>query len=533
MPPKIYVTEANRPPRNLFNLSYDLKTTADMGMIIPVMMKEAIPGDVWDIRNAVVARLMPLVAPVLHRINLRIDYAFVPYRLLWADTPPDDWESFITGGDDGAQSTGIWPTWNPATKTTGSLWDYMTFPVGITPADRYPSAMPARAYSLIWNEFFRSQELQSEITIDLTGGVDTTDYAVKKRNWQHDYYSSALLDQQRGTAPALPITGSSSAVWSGAQSVTGSAIWDGPTAGNSTGMVYNSAQSDPETAGTHATLENNSLSASIAKAALDNNTVDLSGASTFDIASLRLAIAQQKYLELNNRAGARHAEYIYAHYGVDAGDARLQRPEWIGATTTPISISEVLQTSEDGTTPQGTMKGHGITFDAQGVARYRVKEWGIIMGLMTIMPEPAYQQGVDREWIKETRYDFYSPEFAYLSDQIIEEVELKASATGSENTTLFGYIGAWDQYRISHNKVTGYMRSGSSPDFSYWHLARNFTSRPALNSDFIEMDGIYSSNPSMKRIFAVQDEQSFVVEVGNILKVARPLPFVARPGGLS
>jgi len=520
----IYQVERARPGKNPFNLSYDVKTTLDMGMLIPIMMKEGIPGDRWRIGNAVLCRLMPLAGALMHRLNLRVDYFFTPYRLLWDSTDPDNWDQFITGGDDGAQSTGTWPTWNPATKTARSLWDYMTFPVGIDPTDRRPSAMPARAYSMIWNEFYRSQELQSEITIDLTGGVDTTNYAVKKRNYKADYFTASLLDQQRGTAPALSISGSTSADWSG-NVPTG---WPNGSSSNATNMQYDSANNQPYDAGTRNTL----LGGYILESEMDNNTVDLSSASTFDIADMRLAIAQQRYLERNNRAGARMYEWLRAHYGTAPNDERLQRPEWLGATTQPIQISEVLQTSEDGTTPQGTMKGHGIAFGANGIRPYRVQEWGILMGIMSIMPEPAYQQGVDREWIKETRYDFYSPEFAHLSDQVVEEVEILASATGANNTTTFGYIGAWDQYRISHNKVTGNMRSGSTPDFSYWHLARNFGSRPALDSDFVTMDGEYSSNPTMKRIFAVQDEQSFVCQVVNQLQAIRPLPYIAKPGGL-
>lgn len=512
-------TESARPGKNPFNLTYDVKLTTDMGLITPVMLKEAIPGDRWRISNAVLCRLMPLSGPVMHRLNLRIDYFFVPYRLLWTGTDPDNWEQFATGGDDGTAAP-TFPTWNPTTKTARSLWDYLTFPVGIDPTDRRPSAMPARAYSMIYNEFFRSQELQSEITIDLTGGVDTTDYGLKKRNWKADYFTASLLDLQRGTAPALSISGSTSADWSAA--IT--AQWQGANftpSSDGSNIVYHAG--GPESAG----------AVTISEASLDNNTVDLSGASTFDIAELRTTIAQQLYLEKNNRAGARMYEWLRAHYGTAPSDARLARPEWLGATTQPVQISEVLQTSEDGTTPQGTMKGHGIAYGANGIRPYRVQEWGLIMGLMTIMPEPAYQQGVDREWIKETRYDFYSPEFAHLSDQVVEEVEIKASATGSHNTTTFGYIGAWDQYRISHNKVVGNMRSGSTPDFSYWHLARNFSSRPALNSAFVTMDGEYASNPTMKRIFAVQNEQSFVCQVVNVLHAIRPLPYIAKPGGLS
>jgi len=517
--PQIYVTQAANPGRSVFNLSYEQKTTTDMGMIIPICCKEAMPGDVFKIDEGVICRLMPQVAPILHKIDIRLEFYFAPYRKLWEAADPDNWEQFITGGDDGLQSTGTFPTWNPATKTTGSLWDYLNFPVGITPTDRYPSALPARAYTWIWNEWYRSQELQSEETIDLTGGVDTTDYEVLKRAWRHDYYTACLLQQQRGVAPALPISG----------------IIDVDSA-NSQITLHNTSDSTPQVLTTVVTTANVAVSAAhsaTAGARWDDTgmQVDLTNGTTFDIASLRLATSQQRYLERNNRAGARYTEWLKSHYGESPQDSRLDRPEMIGTARIPIQTQTIFQNSETSTTPQGTMAGSGMAIDGVSIGRYRVQEWGLIMGLLTILPAPAYQQGVDREWIKETRYDFYSPEFSQLSDQIVEEVEIMASATGANNTTLFGYIGAWDHYRTSHNKVSGYMRSGSSPDFSYWHLARHFSTRPSLNSAFITMDGEYASNPTMKRIFAVQDEQSFMLQIGNGLTVSRPLPFIAKPGG--
>lgn len=506
MPAQIYATPVPAPSRSPFNLSYEYKTTTEMGLLIPVCVKELIPGDVIDFNITTICRLQPLVSPVLHNINIHIDAFFVPYRLLWADADPDNFETFLTGGDDGTAAP-TFPTWNPATKTALSLWDYLTYPVGVDPSNRRPSALPARGIQLIWNEWYRAQELQSEVTIDLTGGVDTTDYAVPKRNWAHDYYTACLLDQQRGQAPSLPIT------------IDASAAVGGTTADNAALrlQINNSADTVATPGGTYNTdLQN----------ALEKIT-----ATTVDIAQLRLATAQQRYLERNNLVGTRYTEYIRGHYGTDPGDARLNRPEWIGSIQTPITLSEVLQTSESNTTPQGTLAGHGINIDANHIGNYRAREWGVLIALLSIMPEPAYQQGIDREWIKETRYDFYTPEFAALSDQAVEEVELKASATTSENETIFGYIGAWDHYRSSHNKVTGYMRSGSSPDFSYWHLARYFTSRPAPNSAFVTMEGTYAGDPSMKRIFAVQDEYSFMLQVGNNIRALRPLPYIARPGG--
>lgn len=203
----VYAVPVPRPNRAPFNLSFEYKTTMDMGMLIPVC-KEGIPGDVmmWDLTTII--RLQPLLAPVLHNIRFHAELFFVPYRLLWENPADadDTFEQFVTGGEDG-DNAATFPDWNPATKTVGSLWDYLTFPVGITPADRQPSALPARAYSLIWNEWYRPQEIVDPgITIDMTGGTDTSDYAIKYRMWSHDYFTSALYDQQRGDAPALSVT---------------------------------------------------------------------------------------------------------------------------------------------------------------------------------------------------------------------------------------------------------------------------------------------------------------------------------------
>lgn len=499
----IYSVPVPNPGRAAFNLSYEYKTSTEMGLLTPICLRELCPGSIVDIDVTTVVRLMPLQAPVLHNIRCHVDFFFDHYRELW-DNPAsadDNFEDFITGGEDGTL-TPTFPDWNPATKTTNSLWDKLGFPVGITPATRQPSALPARAYIRIWNEWYRHQEVDTAETIDLTGGTDTTDYPIKMRRWPADYFMAMTEEQQRGTAPSL--------------GVTGSAVWPAASYANLHTLQSNSSTDVPADANTKDALENNTLSA-----------------TSVNIAALRLAVAQQKFLERMNLFGTRYTEYLLGHWGQNVPSEVLDRPIHIGSVTTPITVSEVLQTSQTSTTPQGTLAGHGINVDSNKIGRFRAKQWGVLIGILSIMPEANYQQGVDRQWLKETRYDFYAPEFAALSDQAIEEVELKASNTGSENSNILGYIGAWDEMRSSKNIVTGYFRSNSSPDFSHWTLARNFTSRPAFNSDLVEMKGTYAADPSMKRIFAVQDEYSFLVQVGNNIRAILPLPAYARPGGLS
>uniref|UniRef100_UPI004055A905 major capsid protein n=1 Tax=Candidatus Electrothrix sp. TaxID=2170559 RepID=UPI004055A905 len=258
-----------------------------------------------------------------------------------------------------------------------------------------------------------------------------------------------------------------------------------------------------------------------AKAFFDNNSVDLSSATTFDIADLRLAFQIQRWLERNARAGARYTEFLKSHFNVSPRDERLQRPEYIGGSKQIISISEVLQTSETTTTPQGTMAGHGLSVSGKYIGKYRAEEFGLIMGIMSIMPRSAYSQGIDRQWLRKTKYDFPFPEFTNLSEQGIEQAEIFATGVESENQTLFGYIGRYDECRVKRNMLAGQMRPDGTYDF--WTLGRDFASAPLLNQSFIECI------PS-KRVFAVQDEDVCIVQVANLIKAVRPLPLVAEPG---
>lgn len=479
--------------RSVFNLSHEKKFTADMGQLIPVMCDEVVPGDVFSIGNECVIRFQPMIAPLLHEVNVYTHYFFVPYRLLW-----DDWEEFITGGVDGPQipETGpILPRYDSTIVSVGSLWDYFGFPVGVLPdSDHLPLRFPWLAYALVWNQFYRDETLQAEISPYTP--------LVKRRAWEKDYFTSALPWQQRGQAPALPISGSTSAVWDTDDMDT-------------VGVGGNDIRS------TSTGFQVDSLGAAVTlKTGLDLNTIDLSSASTFDVADLRLAFQIQKWMERNARAGARYTEFLKAHFAVSPRDDRLDRPEYIGGTKAPVVVSEVLQTSStDATSPQGNLAGHGLSVGSQFVGKYRAQEFGLILGLLSVMPRSAYQQGIDRQWLRTTRYDFYFPEFANLSEQAIERAELYLTDVEAENSTIFGYQGRYDEMRVKRSMVAGEMRD----TFDYWHLGRQFASPPSLNSDFIECE------PS-KRIFAVQDEPGMIINYANVIKAVRPLPIASNPG---
>ena len=482
-----------RPGMSVFDLSYTKLFTCDMGQLIPVMCDEVVPGDIFKIGNQSVTRMQPLVAPVLHEINQYVHYFFVPYRLLW-----DGWEDFITGGEDG-NNVSVLPTWVPTIRyPVGSLWDYFGFNTGFIPtATSAPVAFPRNAYNLVWNEYYRDENLQVERPL-------YTD-SIAIRNWEKDYFTSSLPWQQRGTAPALPISGISHAVFS-------------PASFSSSTSTY--AVQLSGSPGNHAFFTGNSVAAQNAKAALDSNTVDLSSATTFNVADLRLAFQIQKWMERNARAGARYTESLQAHFGVSPRDERLQRPEYIGGSKSPLIVSEVLQTSStDATSPQGNMAGHGVSASATYCGKYRATEHGLIIGLMSIMPRTMYQQGHDRQWLRRSRYDFYFPEFANLSEQAILACELYASENESENKSIFGYQGRYDEMRTKRNMVCGQMRDV----FDYWHLGRIFASAPALNSDFVKC-------VPDKRIFAAPSEPGFIVQFANLIKAWRPMPIQSDPG---
>lgn len=489
----------NRPGRSVFNLSYDKKFDCDMGQLIPVMCDEAIPGDIWKIGNEVVVRFQPMIAPILHQVDVYVHYFFVPYRILW-----DDWEDFITGGADGDLAPDM-PVFravsNPAYHGKGTLWDYFGFPVGVVPDENHsPSALPFRAYRDIYNEYYRDQNLTDEYT----GTV-----YIKNRAWAKDYFTSALPWQQRGVAPALPISGTTFADFTSSTHLVGGTLNAEVNIRTSSGTV----NPDLITAGSSTARDN-------MMAALSDNLVDLSSATTFNVADLRLAFQIQKWLERNARAGARYTEFLRSHFAVAPRDERLDRPEYIGGSRSPVIVSEVLQTSStDATTPQGNLAGHGITADSNFAAKYRVQEFGIIMGIMSVMPKANYQQGIDRQWLRKTKYDFYFPEFANLSEQAIEQVEIYATDVESENATIFGYQGRYDEMRVKRNMVCNNMRD----TLDYWHLGRQFASAPSLNEDFITCD------PS-KRIFAVQDEPGLIVNFHNRIKAIRPMPIMSNPG---
>lgn len=501
-------------PRSVFDLSHQRLMTGDLGKLYPVMCLEAVPGDVFDIAHELVVRFNPMVAPVLHEINAYIHTFFVPNRLTWANDDPvsGDWESFITGGAAGTAAPML-PLFDPGAgnKTVGSLWDHLGYPTDAAAdiADGIdPVAFPVMAYNTIYNEYYRDQTAITE-----AGKRDNT---IRIRAWEKDFFTSALPSQQRGTAPSLPVT--LSGVIDIDEKVGDITFSNTADATNRTLNTINDAS-----AGNRVGLTTQPSGTGNARWGNAQLEVDIANgtATTFDISDFRLAVQQQRILERNARAGARYTEWLRAHFRVSPRDDRLDRPEYIGGMRAPVIVSEVLQTSETNTTAQGTLAGHGITVDQSRIGRYRVQEFGVVMSILSIMPRTVYSQGVDRSWIKTTRWDYYNPALAHLSEQAVLRGEIYANAVSADNNTVFGYQGRFNELRFAKSSYAGKMRN--SETFDHWHLGRHFSGAPSLNQTFLEC-------VPKKDWLAASSEDAMVVSVGNRVKAVRPLPTIADPG---
>ena len=538
--------------RNVFNLSHEHKLTCDMGKLVPILVEEVLPGDTWRCKTDIVLRLAPLLAPIMHRVDVFTHFFFVPNRLVF-----DKWESFITGGEDGQDDT-VPPTITAGSDgfAVGSLADYMGLPTGVKGIT--VSAMPFRAYDLIYNEWYRDENNIEPVTVSTDAGSDvTTSTVLLDRAWEKDYFTSALPWTQKGTAASLPIgtLGRIPVVGDG-QHFIAMDLSDYGTAGEGNKMTSKeSTIGSAGFGGARFTLINGSTSGSTGTISSEGNastqlvaqqrglnitsdpdkTTVYADASDISIGSatindLRLAFQVQRWLEKNARSGSRYVESILAHFGVRSSDARLQRPEYLGGGRSPIIISEVLQTSQTDATsaqPLGQMGGHG--FSAQRTHQFTksFEEHGFIIGIMSIMPRTSYQQGIRRMWSRDTRYDYYWPVFAHLGEQAILNKEIYAqdptTDTGStgtpDNERVFGYQNRYDEYRRRESQVHGQFRT----TMNFWHMGRIFDSLPALNSTFI------NSDPT-KRINAVTEEDNCWVEIYHNIKAIRPMPKRGVPG---
>lgn len=519
-------TVTNKLKRNAFNLSHERKFSLNMGQLVPILCEEVVPGDSWKIRTEMLMRMAPLVAPMMHRVDCYTHFFFVPNRLIW-----DDWQDFITGGEDG-DSNPVMPyraldddIWLP-----GYLGDYLGYQtsedsveLGRTLA---VSALPFRAYDLIWNEYYRDQNLQDPVTISTASGEDTTtNDQMLYRCWQKDYFTAALPWTQKGDEVVLPL-GTTAPIEYNGQTNPEMRMRDAQT-GDET--WYSELSGTPSYYGN---INYNDIvfrdGGSTEYFVIDPSQyleADLASATGATINDLRAALHVQKWLERNARAGSRYTEYVLAHFGVRSSDARLQRPEFLGGGRTPVTVSEVLQTSETSeTSPQGNMGGHGISVGTSHEAEKFFEEHGYIIGIMSVMPRTAYCQGLRRHLLKTDKFDYYHPEFAYLGEQevLLNELYVQAGAE-IDDEDVFGYQPRYSEYKYIPDTIHGSFKE--SP-LDTWHMARIFDSEPALNADFVSSDDITHN------IFADTDTDThkLYVQLYHDIRAIRPMPVFTEPG---
>jgi len=518
-----------------FNLSHQRKFTLDMGYLTPIFCQETIPGDIFDISTSQILRMQPMLSPIMHDINVTVHFFYVPNRILW-----DNWEKFITGGEDGLDATipptipirdtfGLDDRSAPDEKKDFRLADYLGLPIkpyqlqDDLPQNEQVSLLPFLAYQKIYNEYYRDENLIDSLDPILDsvedGGQSPQQpefFTLRRRAWQHDLFTSSLPFAQKGNPVRLPLGQSAPITYrnntSGRTSVkspNGTAIPDAVLNINGLGQ-FNQTDAIP---GSPVIIDNSA-----------NLEADLSEATASTVNDLRRAFKLQEWLERNARAGSRYVETLLAHFGVRSSDARLQRPEFMGGGTSPIMVSEVLQTSNTTSdSPQANMAGHGLNLGRNASIHKYCEEHGFIIGIMSVMPKTTYQQGVPKLFSKEDKFDYFWQDFQHIGEQEVKNRELFLhKADDNRNDATFGYAPRYHEYKFIPSTVHGDMKTS----LDFWHLGRIFDDNapPTLSKDFIEC------NPT-KRIFAVEDseEGTLIVNLHNSVRAKRKMAYFADP----
>jgi hypothetical protein len=494
-------------PRSTFDRSHGLKTTFDADWLIPIYVDDVMPGDTFRMNANFMGRLATPLHPIMDNMFLETFFFFVPYRLVWDDfkkfhgerVDPDDSIDYVVP----TVSSGNSPI------TTGSIFDYMGLPQVANMQGSDVSVLPFRAYNLIWNEWFRDQNLQDSVVVNTGSGSDTfSTYQLLKRGKRHDYFTSSLPSPQKGASVQLPL--GSLAPVTGA---TGSAS----VINSGTGTEVNLLQS---------TTNSNVLIHTSKIGTTQQLYADLGDATAATINDLRLAFQTQRLLERDARGGTRYNELIRAHFGVTVPDFRVQRPEYIGGGSSMVNVTPVANTAGQSGDYVGQLGAMG-TVSGSHDWTYSAVEHGVIIGLVNVRSDITYSQGLERYWSKSTRYDFYYPVLAQIGEQAVLNKEIYYDSSYG-NDFVFGYQERYAEYRYKPSRLTGLFSPAASGSLDSWHLSEEFATRPALGSTFIQSN----TGAPLDRAIAVPSEPHFILDTYFNLKCVRPMPLYGVPGNL-
>lgn len=509
--------------RSSFDRTHQHKTTFDAGKLIPFYVDEVLPGDSFNVNTTLFGRLATPLHPVMDNMFLDTHYFFVPNRLLW-----DNFKKFMGEQDNPTDSTDFLVPQLVDNNSTGfaegGIEDYMGLPIASQATGLSVSALWHRAYNLIWNEWFRDQNLQDSVTVNKGDGPDNLSdnhYSLLRRGKRHDYFTSALPWPQKGPGVELPLGSTAPIVDAGGTNPTTLAIYSSTgtklTTSGTLGFATGDISTGTDQIGSSAGTPHFSLAA------------DLSSATASTINSLRQAFQLQRLAEKDARGGTRYTEIVRSHFNVTSPDARLQRPEFLGGSTSRVQVQPVATTTAQPYAPtslQGQVGSLGalgtVASNKDGFTK-SFTEHGIVIGLVSARADLTYQSGVNRMFSRRTKYDFYWPTLAHLGEQEVKNKEIYAQGTSADEGT-FGYQERWSEYRYGVSKITSKFRSDASASLDTWHLSQDFANLPLLNATFIE------DNPPITRAIAVQTEPHFILDAYINCKTARAMPTYSVPG---
>lgn len=517
--------------RSSFDRSHTWKGTFNAGKLIPFYFDEVLPGDTFNLSASLLCRLATPIVPFMDNLYIDTFFFFVPNRLVW-----NNFQKFMGEREDPDDSIDfLIPSYLLGTVEVDSVLDYFGIPIGDFSGITGISSLPLRAYALIWNEWFRDENLQDSIKINKTDSGEYVSSSMPNnfklfnlsgsclpRGKRHDYFTSALPWPQKGDSVDIPLGTSAPVISNPAQHTTVfGQINNSEFTGAKAIFKYNSADGSVHASQYGSTSLVNGRQFGIESSGL---VADLSSATAATINTLRQAFQVQRLLERDARGGTRYTELLRSHFNVVSPDARLQRPEYLGGSSTPFIVNPVAQTgATDSVTPQGNLAAFGVAApNFHGFTKSFV-EHGYIIGLCCVRADLTYQQGINRLWSRKTRYDFYWPTLAHLGEQTILNKEIYFQDSAADND-VFGYQERYAEYRYYPNMITGKFRSTYSEPLDVWHLAQKFDTLPTLSNDFIQ------ENPPVERVVAVPSEPHFLLDAYFKLSCVRPMPLYGTPG---